>query len=96
MQVDSDFRQALWQSLRPDLLASYRDAIVLLNLLAIIAVVQLAFLGLTVMHVDTELINVLAFLHKWATVIVFGLFLYTIVLRSVLVASRAHKKDPTG
>jgi hypothetical protein len=92
MDQHKDFRQALWQSVRPDLLASYRDAIIILNLLAIIAVIQVGFLGLAVIHVDKDLIEVLGFLHKWATVIAFGLFLYTIVVRSFVVAIGAHKK----
>jgi hypothetical protein len=92
MQRRTEFRQELWKSIRPDILAQYRDAAIVLNLLAIIAMVQVGFLGLALIHVDAELLGILEFLHKWTTVLVFGVFLYTVVVRSIVVASTAHQR----
>jgi len=64
----------------------------MLNLLAIIALVQVAFFFLGLIHLDPELLSILEFLHKWATVTVFGLFLFTMVLRSLAVAFNAVHK----
>jgi hypothetical protein len=92
MERQIGFWQALWGVVRPDILAQYRDTAITLNLLLIIAMVQLGFFGLALIHTDRELLGVLEFLHKWATVVVFGVFLYTIVARSIAVAITAHKR----
>jgi hypothetical protein len=88
--------RAFWKSVQADILAQYRDVAIMLNLLLIIAMMQAGFLGLALIHIDPELLGILEFLHKWATVIVFALFLYTVVVRSVVIASTAHKKAGTG
>jgi hypothetical protein len=89
MQRQVGFWQELWRSIRPDILAQYRDTAIMLNLLAIIALVQGAFFFLALLRVDSELLDILKFLHKWATVTTFGLFLFTLVLRSFAVAASA-------
>jgi hypothetical protein len=82
----------LWADVRADVFAEYRDAVVLLNLLAIMAVMRLAFLGLALVHVDPEALKVLEFLHTWSTVVVIATFLYTVLIRSLVIASTAHRR----
>jgi hypothetical protein len=91
MSRQSSFLATLWRSARPDILAQYRDVAVMLNLFAIIVLTQAAFNAMRLLHVDPELLTILEFLHKWATVIVFALFLFTVVVRSIFVAMGALK-----
>jgi hypothetical protein len=92
MADQAGFPQMLWQSIRPDILSAWRDGLILVNLLLIIALIQLSFFGLGLLHVDPDLLGILANLHKWATVLVFALFLYTVMVRAVVVAFNATKK----
>ena len=87
------FLVELWQSVRLDILAQYRDAVIIANLLAITAMLQAFFWVLGVIHVDSELLSVLRFLHKWGTVVVFGTFMITIVGRSLVVVSNAFRRS---
>ena len=89
MTEQTGFVQTVWQAARPDIFSAWRDFLILVNLLGIIALVQLAFFGLSLLHLDPELLGILMFLHKWVTVLVFAAFLYTVALRAVVVAYKA-------
>jgi hypothetical protein len=90
------FLGALWQSVRPDILAQYRDAVITANMLGIIAVLHLIFRLLEYIHLDQDLLSVLWYLHKWATVVVFATFLWTLIVRSSLVAYNAAFQKREG
>ncbi len=88
MAEANGFGQALWRSIRPNILAQYRDTAILLNLLVIIALVHFGFFFLSLIGVDAELILWLRSMHKWATLSVFATFLYSLVVRGIAVARR--------
>jgi hypothetical protein len=93
MAEQTGFVRTVWQTARPDILSAWRDFLILVNLLGIIALVQLAFFSLSLLHLDPELLVILMFLHKWVTVLVFAAFLYTVALRALFVAFRKGKGD---
>jgi hypothetical protein len=86
------FWEALWSDVSPDLRAQYADAIRGGNLIALMAVPFVVIRALTLLGVDSELLGIISFLHKWATVIVFASFLWGVVFRA-LVGAFTRKKS---
>jgi len=82
------FWKALWDDVNPDLRAQYADAIRGGNLIALMAIPYVVVRGLTLLGVDPELLAVISFLDKWATVIVIASFLWGVVFRAVVAAFR--------
>jgi hypothetical protein len=87
-----EFLRELWADVSPDLRAQYADAIRGGNLIALMAIPHLVVRGLTLIGIDPDVLVVISFLDRWATVIVFASFLVGIVFRALAGILGSKKK----
>lgn len=74
--------EAIWTDGKLEWLTQLRDALLGASLLAFIIIPFLAFRALGLVGVDPDLLSVLSWIDKWGTVVVFGIFWISLIVRS--------------
>ena len=62
------------------------------NLIALMAIPHVVVKGLTLIGIDSDVLVVISFLDRWATVVVFASFLIGIVFRALVGILGSKKK----